>query len=248
MAIAFGTAGTVAVGATTLTVPYPASVAAGNLILVFIANKYPNNFPNTPADFTLLNRYSGGAGTGIDNGAATISVYSRIATSALTGNISFTITGGNSAVGRSFRYTKDALKAWDLTIGGNALIAPGTTSAGYSITPNFSIIAGDALVSGHALNGDLYNIAAVEISSPSTLTFTQRQNSGTTNGQDCLLAVYDYTGVISTPGTVTGVTANASGSTLPTQPNGAGALVRLREVDIVAGGSDAFGMMGIYGL
>jgi len=231
-----------------LSVPYPASVASGDLILLFITNKYPNNFPATPTNFIFLNRFSGGTGTGIDIGAATISVFYRVATGALTGNIAVTITSGNSAIGRAFRYTKDPTKSWGFQIGGGINLNPGTTSCGFSPTPTVDLLAGDAMVAGFAVNGDLYNVTAASISFPFSATFNQRQNSGTANGQDCLLAVYDYVGAITTPGTVTTVLGSASGSNLANnQPDGAGALVVLREVDAPSG-FDPYGMMGFYGM
>lgn len=107
MSLAFGSAGAVsAAGTTSLSVPYPASISAGDLLVMCIANKVPTNAPTTPALWTLVGRFLGGSGAaGSNQGDTYISVYTTVAVGTETGNLAVTITSGNSAGGRMFRYT-----------------------------------------------------------------------------------------------------------------------------------------------
>lgn len=110
MALAFGSAGSVSsAGTTSLNVPHPSGITAGDLLVMLIVNKTSSATPTTPSGWTLLVTSVGGY-PDPDNGASNsgyvrISVYYKVASGSESGNQAVTITSGNSAGGRMFRYT-----------------------------------------------------------------------------------------------------------------------------------------------
>ena len=252
MAIAFGAAGAVAnTATTTLTLVYPAGITAGQLIVVCICNKYPLNTPTTPAGFTLATNAQGTGGSGaagIDTGTVYSTVYYKIAAGTETGNLSITITANNAAIGRIFTYT-NGTSNWDVAAANGADNTAGTAWL-TTMNTNPGITTGDWVVVGSGINTDAYTYSAQAPAEPS-VTFgvtVERQDSGTTSGQDCALVVTDtpVTAGTSTVAPTYGMTASG---TAANNPCGASVMLRIREVAAAAtGGFDQYGMMGIYGL
>lgn len=253
MAIAFGTASaSAATGSTSLSVAYPASIAAGDLLLLFVCNKYPTNGPSTPSGWSTLTdgQGSGGAGaSGIDTGSTYCTVFYRIADGSESGNVSVTITSGNSAVGVINRYTKAADKDWALAACQGADTAGGSTT--YTFTGNVDpgLTAADFVVAAAAINSDTYTYSAQGITATGISawgTVTERWDAGTTTGQDCKIVVSDHPVTTGTSSEAPVFTMTASGSAT-NSPAGAGVMVRLREVDPPAAGFDPLGMAGFFG-
>lgn len=251
MAIAFGAAGAVAnTATTTLTLAYPTGITAGQLIVMCICNKYPPNSPATPAGFTLAANAqgTGGAGAaGIDTGTIFMTVYYRIATGVLSGNVSITITGNNVAIGRIFRYT-NATGNWDVVAANGADNAGGTAWL-TTMNVNPGLTTGDWAVVASGINTDAYTYSAQAPAEPS-ITFgatVERQDSGTTSGQDCALVVTD-TPVTAGTSAVAPTYAMTSSGSAANAPAGSSVMLRIREVAAAVGGFDQYGMMGFYGL
>jgi MSHA biogenesis protein MshQ len=251
MAIAFGAAGAVAnTATTTLTLAYPTGITAGQLIVMCICNKYPPNTPTTPAGFTLAANAQGTGGSGaagIDTGTVYMTVYYRIAPSALSGNVSITVTGNNVAIGRIFRYT-NATNNWDVSAANGADNTAGSTAWLTTMNVNPGLTAGDWVIVASGINTDLYTFSAQAPAEAST-TFgatVERQDSGTTSGQDCALVVTD-TPVTAGTSTVAPTYSMTSSGSAANNPAGSSVMLRIRE-GAFTGGSDQYGMMGFYGI
>lgn len=241
MSITFGSAGAAAVGVSSLSVAYPASIAAGDLLILCIASKAPPNSPTTPDDWTLPSGAQGSGGSGTDGfadeGNVYCSVYVKEAVGDESGSLAVTITSGNGAIGRMFRYTKAADKTWGYAASNGADNSAGTSwSATAAGDPGLT--AGDMLIVASATNSDNqgpYSAEAVTATGISAWgTVTEQQDSGTNQGSDVAMCVSEHpvsTGTSSAPPVFT-MTATASTANAPT---GASVFLRLREVS--TGGS-----------
>lgn len=254
MAIAFGTkSATAATGTSSLSVAYPASIASGDLLLMLIANKYPTNGPTLPGGGwqTLANAQgNGGAGAaGIDTGSTYATVYYKLADGTETGNVSVTITSGNSAVGAINRYTKDAAKDWELAATNGADVAGGSTTYAFTGAADPGMTAGDMVIVCCAINSDTYTYSGQGVTAAGITawgTITEQWDVGTISGQDCKLVVSDHPVTTGTSSGAPSFSMLASGSAT-NSPAGAGVIVRLREVDPPAAGFDPLGMSGYFG-
>lgn len=240
--VGFGAAGAVATGTNALAVPHPAGIVAGNLLVLVIANKIPPAGPSTPLGWTLAAQAQGGAGADNvnDSGQVFVTVFTKVAIGGEAGNLAVTITGGNVAVGRMFRYTKTA-SAW---LTATTTGSDNTAGAGWSVTgaANPGIASGDMVIVGSAANSDNYNWSAESISATGA-TFgvhTERQDSGSANGRDADLVVSDHTVTAGSATAAPVYTMTASGSSAPTNPAGASVILRIREANVttLATGTD----------
>lgn len=242
-----------AIGTTSLSIPYPASIAAGDLLVVFISNKYPANGPTTPAGFTrpTNGQGQGGAGaSGIDTGQVFSTCLVKEADGTETGNLAVTITSGNSAVGRMWRCTKSALKNWEyVATNGADNAGAGNWSVTGAADPG--VTAADLVLVGSAINADTYTYTLQAITSTGVTyaAMTEQQDSGTAGGQDCYLVVSSHPVTSGTSSAAPVYTMTTSGSAV-SAPAGASVFLRLREVDPPAGGDsfDPMGMLGFFGL
>lgn len=238
MSIAFVAAGAAATGSTSLSVPYPAGLSAGMLLVLAVSNKYPTNGPSTPSGFTLLAQVSGGAGSaGADAGQVYSTVYYKVSDGTESGNLTVTLTSSNSAVGRMFAYSKTE-SSWDL-----AATTDDDTSAGASMSFAFpedpGVTANDMIVVAMAVNGTGATFSS-HATTQSGVTFdalTERQDSGTTTGDNCGLVVIDRAVSSGTSSAAPSYTSTAN-TTFGSYPAGAAVFIRLREV--AGGGGTTF--------
>lgn len=250
MAIAFGAAGAVAnTATTTLTIPYPAGITAGQMLIVCICNKYPTNSPTTPVGFTLATNAQGSGGSGaagIDIGSVYSTVYYKVAVGTETGNLAVTITANNTAIGRIFRYT-NATNNWDVSAANGSDNTAGTAWL-TTMNVNPGLTTGDLVIVSSGINTDLYTYSAQAPAEAST-TFgatVERQDSGTASGQDCALVVTE-TPVTAGTSVASPTYSMTSSGTAANNPAGSSVMFRLREAAFT-GGFDPFGMRGFYGI
>lgn len=236
-AVSFGTAGAVAAGSTSLTVPYPASIVAGDLLVLTVGNKYPTNGPATPAGWTLVTngQGSGGVGSaGTDSGTVYATVFVKQAVGGESGNLTVTLAGANSSMGRMFRYTKASVTIWDYAATNGSDATAGTA---WSVTgaANPGIVSGDMLVVASAINGNVVTSWASESVSAAGATFTthtERQDSNSTTGDDMTLVVSDHTVTAGTASAAPVFTMTGTGTPTTNSPTGASVMLRIREVPI----------------
>ncbi len=232
MAIAFGANGSVGAGTTQVTPGFPTGITAGQLLVLYVVNKYPTNAPTTPAGWTLLDRATGGAGAaGAGSGTIYVSVYYKIADGTETGTQTVDIPSGNAAWSRMDRYTKAADKTWALAATNGS---DNTADTAWSVTgaADIGLIAADLVlaISGTNTSGITFTGDAIACSGITFGTSTERADAGTGQGDDC--SGYVCTSAVSS-GTSSGapsITATAASSTA-TAPTGGTVFVRLREID-----------------
>jgi hypothetical protein len=233
--IGYTNSGAVAAGTTSLSVAYPTGISSGDLLVLCVGNKYPNNGPSTPSGWTAPsnNQGSGGQGSnGVDTGSVYSTVYYKEADGTESGNLSVTITSGNVGLGRMFLYRKSAGKAWSVAATNGSDNTGNETAWSVTGAANPGITAGDVMFVCSAANTDAYTYSSESISATS-VTFAgavERQDSGTTTGQDMSLVVSDHVALSGTASAAPVFTMTSSGSTTSV-PAGASTLFRIRQVD-----------------
>lgn len=232
MALAFGAAGAVATGTTPLSVPIP-SASDGDLLVLFVGNKYPTNGPSTPNGWTAPsnNQFSGGAGAaGADSGTVYITVFVKIKESTDTGNLAVTVSSANTSIARIFSVTKSASTAWGWACAGGSDNAAGTS---WSVTAgaNPGITANDLVFVGTCVNGntDTATVEAISATGATFGTMVERQDSGSNTGDDISLWITEHPVSSGTASAAPVYTATVGGTGSATAA-GASLVLRLREV------------------
>jgi len=235
--VAYGTAGDAAVGTTTLSVPYPASIVAGDLLVLTVADKYPPIGPSAPSGFSAPanNQGSGGMGSaGADSGNVYATIFVKEAVGTESGSLNVTCNlSANSCIGRMFRYTKGSGMAWsyDATYGSDN----DNTGTTWSVTgaSDPGIAGGDMVIVASAINSDeTGSELSSEALSSTGVTYgamNERQDSAASNGDDCRLVVTDHlvtSGTSSAAPVYTATTGTPSGN----YPAGASVILRIRQV------------------
>lgn len=233
MAIAFVSAGTASNSAGTLSPAYPATVTAGNLLVIICSNKYPTNGPATPSGWIAPsnNQGEGGAGSaGVDSGTMYCTVFVRVADGSESGSVTLTMASSNAGVARILQYSKTT-GTW-----GYALVNGADNSAGtsWSVTGGSDpgIAGGDFMVVGSAINGNVASFTSQALSATGVTfgTMTERNDAGFTTGDDCawVITEHEVTSGTSSAAPVYTMTGNTTSGNCPA---GATVVVRLREVD-----------------
>ncbi len=234
MAISTVVAGASGVGTTSCTPTYP-TVAAGDLLLAIVSNKYPTNAPSITGSWTQLAQVSGGSGSnGIDTGSVYTTIFYKTATGSESGTETVSVTSGNSVGCRIFRYR-------DSSAGGKWVIATPTAVTGsdnsagtsWSIATgaNLELHRGDVVQAANAINADTYTYSAQAFSATGvtfgTVTADATHQISTNQGQDHALQT-SWAPITAGPetGNITH-TMTASGSAT-NAPAGSGILVRVR--------------------
>ncbi len=225
-----------AIGIDSLVFTYPGGIAAGDLLVLAISNKYPTNGPTTPSGWTAPanNQRSGGAGSNGENtGSVYSTVYVKVATGDESGYLSVSIPSGNCAVGRLLAYRKSGsswLWGWACTNGVDNI--PGTSwSAEGAADPG--VTAGDWVVVCSAINSTEHYYVSHAVSQAGITwgASTERADSAVSYGDNCDVVVSDH------------VAASGNSSGLPTftmtawpgatySPAGASVFLRIREIQI----------------
>lgn len=247
MSVGYGSTGAGATGSTSLSVAYPASIAAGDLLVLGVVSKYPTNGPTTPSGWTLAAQAQGGSGSaGLNAGDVYVTAYTREADGTEAGSLAVTLTGCNSAAGAISRYTKTAGYAWSVAATSGTDTSAGT---GWSVTgaADPGIAAGDMVVAVTGANGDAASASGQSVTTTG-VTYggtTERTDTRGTIGDKCIFNVCtaDATSGASSAAPAFAATFAASGANYPC---GATVLVRLRE-DPPAG-TDPLGRGGFFGL
>lgn len=153
--VTYGSIGAAVGQISSVAVAYPAGIAAGDMLLLCVANKYPTNGPATPSGFTTIvdGQGTGGAGAaGPDSGDTYATVFQREADGGESGTVTVTVTSGDCLYCAMVRFTKSA-GTWSI-----AACNGGDTSSdtSFSATGNADpgVAVGDVLLSAMALNNN----------------------------------------------------------------------------------------------
>lgn len=229
--LATGTAGTVGTGGTTTcNVPYPASIAAGMLLVAVVGNR-PN--ANTPADISGWTKYTGTGGTGseaADTGVVRATIYTKVADGTETGNLAVSCTGGTSMFGTMLRYSKDTGKNWAVAVAFGDDSSAGTSwSATAAGDPGLA--AGDFLVCASICSVDTARAASEAVTATGCTfgTMTEKVDAGITTGNDLSMVVADFP-VSTGPSSAAPVYTMTMSGTQSASSAGPTAFIRLRQV------------------
>lgn len=238
MAVTYGGAGTASYSTGNPTPGYPAGIAAGDLLLLFVGNK-PSTATSNGGGWTALASATGTGGTGttgVDTGPMLVEVFYKIATGSESGTLTVTNSTNNVSGAQILRFSKSAGGDWDLA---GALI--NDTTSGTSFT-------GSATLSGNVVPGDFMvacGIIPTDVTTPSQfssesftvsgVTFAGSTEIGeldTSSGND-MGGVLWYDSVSSGGASGTpSVTASATAGGTTTNVYGPIAVVRVREAPI----------------
>src|SRR5689334_9807475 len=163
MAISYVASGAIAVGVNTLAVAYPSGIAAGDMLVVCISNKYPSNGPSTPSGWSTLpnGQQSGGSGSaGVDTGTVFATVFYKIADGTESGTLTVAITSGNAAAAQMHAYRIPTGSIWATP--GSRSKAVNTASSSWSATSASDPVlqAGDVVLAISAINTDNYTFSS----------------------------------------------------------------------------------------
>jgi hypothetical protein len=218
-------------GTTSLSVDYPATVLAGDLLLLFIGSKWDTSSHSPPGDWTLLDSDSAGIGNefGSDSGTVVGSVYYKIADGTETGNITVSIPSGSVAQALIVRCFRTGGSAWDYAATWARWITDNTNPISVTFDADPGIADGDVVLVFAALNANLpSNITATTLAATGATIALRAQErfTSTSTGSDMLVSLYSYD--------VTAGTASAAATWQATKNTNAGGegpviLVRLRE-------------------
>lgn len=232
--ISFGSAGAVVGGTTSLSVPHPTGIQPDDLLVLVIVNKYPTNAPTLPTGWVALsnNQANGGSGaSGIDTGSVYTTIFVKIADGTESGNLAVTITSGNAARGRMFRYAKSKGMKWDLAC---AQGADNTAGTDWSVTGGSDpgMQAGDVVLVGSGTNTDAYSYKNQKITQtgveydPGVI---EREDSGGSNGDDLALVVSEHR-ILSGTSSAAPIFTMTSQNTAANRPAGGSVFLRIRQV------------------
>jgi hypothetical protein len=251
--ITFVGSGTVATGTTSCTPGYPASITAGDLLVLLVSSKYPSNAPSQPSGFSTptSHQFTGGAGaSGVDSGQTTATVFYRIADGTESGTLTVSITSGNCITARiqNLGHSSGAgSAAWDLLGGGGGDSSAGTN---WTISTLFTDArAADYLIAGSAVNGNSFTFSAPAITATGLTMGTEnlRIDQSSAQGDDSRLVISTHP---VSSGTVTSGTvsfAMTASGTAGSEPAGSTVWLRVRELFSAAGTGtmSGFGATGV---
>lgn len=107
LAVASSTVSAATASATATQVAYPASITSNDVLVLVVATKPYTATINTPSGWTLLTtRTNGTTAAGTDTGSMKVALFVKKADGTETGNLTISITSGNSSWAVMYRVTK----------------------------------------------------------------------------------------------------------------------------------------------
>lgn len=232
MSVSFVNAGAVATGTTSISVAYPASIVADNLLIMTVISKLTDNIPPTPTGWIRHQGYiskSDIGAIGSLNGPLHTCMYTKIANGTETGNVTVEAPDPNATPSIQaviLQYTK-TLTYWDIEAA-RGIQRSQTSPWSIILDRDPGIQADDLCVVG--IGGSRRDIAfSSESLTVSGITFgvgSERIDSTNLNGHGTRLCVWEQA---ATSGTSSGVATFAATYTVRT---GAIILLRLRDSNI----------------
>lgn len=232
--IAFLSSGAAASGLSSATPAYPADVASGQMLILFVVAKYITVAVAPPAGWTLLGSFTGGimTGSGAGSGEGVVWAYYRIANGTETPGATINVgvsPAANCSHHKIFSFTKDASKTWSIAFTGGNMQVPATA---WSVTgASWNVAANDFLVQCTFQNS--YVTVSAQAMTMAGVTFgaaTEQYDLGSTAGDDVRMIVSTHPVTAGGATGATTYTALVAGTTSPSSPTGATLMVRLRQV------------------
>lgn len=239
----FVASGTATSNATDQVLPdWPAGLAAGDYVLLSVAQKRADRSVTTPSGFTLLGTATGGAGTEgtADEGTVKHWLYGYEAVGGESGTITVNSTGGTASCmfARTHAFRKTGGTTWDVS----AVATGSDNAAGTAFSVTFGtdpgITTDDLVTVSWSINSDAYTVSTHTFTEGSLTvgTVSSRGNAAVTAGASL------RSGLVTAPitaGTAGGAATygHTSSGSATNAPAGCAILVRLREDAGGGGGS-----------
>lgn len=238
MSASFASWGTAAVSTTTTVAPsYPASIAAGDLLVLMIGLKNTDRTVTTPTGWLLRTDKTGGTGSfGTDTGPTRVYMFCKIADGTESGTLSVTSTvsgGSHISIAKIARFTKSSTDAWDLNMvswsGSDASTGTSWSTTESSDFPAGAIQNGDIILGVDVLPTDValtWGSEALTVTGATFGAISNVDDSTTGSGND--LRVRSWTAAVTAANTGTSFqhTATLSGTT--TNAAGIDGFMRIR--------------------
>lgn len=144
----------------------------GDLMIASIAIRPAASTVNTPSGWTLLDNREGtdGGAEGADTGSVRKYWFYKVATgSEGTANQTFTENGTTSVWNGSIMQVRSSTGTYDLSAGGGSINGD-TTTWGGTLDADIGLTAGDLVILSTAVNGDLSNASAQNITATGVST------------------------------------------------------------------------------
>ena len=237
-AITYQTPGALAYSATSIAVPYPASIAANNLLILIVGQKPTTangGTVTTPSGWTLITSLTGAGGygttLGADTGNTNVFAYYKVAVGGETGTLAVTVGTTSVAWGQMYRLSGAAGSTWNVAAATGSDITAGSVSVAFNSNPG--VTANDLIIGALVIPTDVTTPAqfSAEALTQAGITFgtvTEISEPDSTTGND--IGGVTFRAPVSS-GTATGnptFTATAGGTT--TNVRGPAVFIRIREI------------------
>lgn len=198
--VTFGAIGTGANGSTTVAPSYPASITAGQyLVLVVTSGGTGDPTPTTPSGWTFLATGASTDGTfGVDAGPRRVTVFGREADGTETGTVTVSITSGNTCRGTISRFTRSGSGSWVVEAQGANDSTSGTGFSATGASMNWN--TGDVAIVAVGQRVDTVTQSAQSLTATGVTfgTRTNRANTAVTTGNDHRHVVDTFAAITST--------------------------------------------------
>jgi MSHA biogenesis protein MshQ len=217
---------------TPLTPAFPASIAAGDLLVLFVGSKYGSSSITTPSGWTALASLTDaggyGATTGANVGNTCIFAFHKTADGSETGTLSVAFSSVNVAWATIHRLSKNS-GTWNIEGTTGQDTTGGNVSVTFDINP--SVLGGDHVltamaVASNANAGAAFSAGALSQTGATFGTVTEVAEVGTNVGDNMAGAVWEAA-VSSGTGSIEPTLSATSGGT-STDMRGAEVFVRVR--------------------
>lgn len=242
-AVAFGTIGAATGSAN---VAYPASIAAGDMLVMCSVTKYPTYSVDTPSGWTLATNATGtgGAGaSGAGTGTIIVKVFYKEATGSESGTLAITASGSPFNVLWSImaRYTRTNT-AWAAPTAANG--ADSVQDSGWSVTGGTDpgVTTNDMIVTCSGANAaGTFTASAITQTGVTFGAATEEYDNGTGSADDVGLKVVDLPVTAGPSSDVPTYTATCGGTNMA----GSTVFLRLREMAAVPSLGNSLGFLEV---
>ena len=227
-----------AAGGTTVAPAYPASTAAGDLLVLIIGMKPStanSGSVTTPDGWSSIISITGAGGYGnalaADTGNTNLFTYYKVADGTESGSLTVTIATNNISWAQIYRFSTNATKSWSV-VGATGEDVTQGTAVSINMTSNPGVTAGDYIIGAMVIPTDVTTPSqfSAEALSQTGITFgTVTEISEPDSATGNQIGGFTYQSSVSS-GTSSGaptLTATAGGTV--TNVRGPGVFIRIRE-------------------
>lgn len=236
LALQSSTLSAIGASATALPVPYPASIASRDVLVLLLGCKPFGATITTPPGWQKLGQFADGSvAAGLDTGSMLTAAFWTYAQGGESGSLTVTIGSGDSCWGSMLRYTHDNARAVSVAMASGSDASAGT-AVSITFSSNPGITVGDVIAIIDAVPTDLSGTLSTLTCTATSATITAptvAQNMAQTTGNDSGGHIMT---TACTAGTASAAPVFAATSTVAVNNTASGMFVRLREVALEGSG------------